>query len=279
MHLQVNKQRKRNNRITKFIDLGLQRTGVPNRLKVKLPFVQNLNFTGTGFNQQVYRVNGPYDPDASGAGAQPVGYDEWSYFYQRQWTKNTEIQVELINNSALPVTVNLCTKISSASLTDIEEAVGQPTSKYLKLGSSTSQNRGILRMTSNAHDFEGWSSQVDSLQSVVTSTPSTASYFNLSCENFGGTAVNVYATVRIIYNIDFFDLRALPVSTLNRAIVDENGLHYLDVDVEEKKMKIEKEKEKQKETISKSEKEPNLPNSEIEPDLSGDQPQCLQCFH
>lgn len=82
-------------------------------------FISRLPFTGFGLSKVVrlryttpllinpavglavfhfFRANGPFDPDLTGVGHQPRGYDQWAQFYQRATVLGSRIRV--INTKA-----------------------------------------------------------------------------------------------------------------------------------------------------------------------------------
>lgn len=73
---------------------------IPDRTFVKLKFCQEGTLTTTGLAPvayQTFRGNGPYDPDQTGAGLQPVGYDQWSQFYKRQRILGSKIRIQFLS--------------------------------------------------------------------------------------------------------------------------------------------------------------------------------------
>lgn len=59
--------------------------GLPNMLSVNLRYYWTLDDTldvGNSYQiSNIFRANGPYDPDGTGVGSQPIGYDELSNIY------------------------------------------------------------------------------------------------------------------------------------------------------------------------------------------------------
>lgn len=52
-------------------------------MRCTLPYVRAGNLSGAGIQTVVFRGNGMFDPDFSGVGQQPMGFDQWSAFYRR----------------------------------------------------------------------------------------------------------------------------------------------------------------------------------------------------
>lgn len=54
---------------------------------------------------RLFRLNSLYDPDLSGLGTQPVGYDQWAAFYNKYRVVSTEVEIRVENRLAESFTV------------------------------------------------------------------------------------------------------------------------------------------------------------------------------
>lgn len=48
---------------------------------------------------RAFRLNSVYDPDLSGTGNQPVGFDQWAAFYNKYRVLSTDVEIRLENRS------------------------------------------------------------------------------------------------------------------------------------------------------------------------------------
>lgn len=87
----------------------LQKEGIfsifPNILKTKLPYSQDFGLsTGTLSSvfgpEQSFRLNAPFDPDFTGTGHQPYGYDQLTPFYNKCMVTAVDIEVTFYDPSA-----------------------------------------------------------------------------------------------------------------------------------------------------------------------------------
>jgi len=116
----------------------------PDRVRVWLRYanapVLNVTTVGSLYSYQM-RGNGPFDPDKTGTGSQPNGYDQWApAFYQRQVTVASRCRVTSVNNgsaSATQLNVVLIPSASALTYSDTQDAAGDArgTSKFLGLQS------------------------------------------------------------------------------------------------------------------------------------------------
>lgn len=228
-----NKNVKRHGKGIYSVNLADQRPGLPNSFTIPLEFSDYLNITGAPIAYNSYRVNGPYDPDVTGVGVQPVAYDQMIALYDRQLTKRSHLTVTATNNQAVPVTMVLYPSSSSSLVSSIEDAVAQPGAVWATMGGSGGQNRSTLKMTINPRlwlQVPAWTAE---LYSATSAVPSTQVYYHLMFDNFGSTTKDVYAEVRITYDIEFLYVRNLAHSTFSKYELNEEGKKYADPQLHE----------------------------------------------
>ena len=82
--------KKRYARRTRHVKLGF-----PSSRVVKLRFVQQFKLDATADIAAVkgFRANGPYDPQLAAGGLQPLGYDQWTAFYDHYVVLGSMIKV------------------------------------------------------------------------------------------------------------------------------------------------------------------------------------------
>lgn len=110
-------------------------TLMPDRLRVPLKYDQRIVITSTvgALVTQIYRGNSCYDPDYTGGGQQPVGFDQWSAFYASYMCYASKITV-----TAMPVSASISNttfqmvmypSLSVTAITSMDDAVSQRYSK------------------------------------------------------------------------------------------------------------------------------------------------------
>lgn len=219
------KNKEDRNKIYK-VNLFNKRPGLPNSLSIKLEFCDYINITSTAIGYNSYRVNGPYDPDVTGVGLQPVAYDQLIALYDRQLTRKSHFTVTATNNNSVPVTMVLYPSSSSSLVSTIEDAVAQPGAIWSTMGGSGGQNRSRLNMTVDPKEWLQVPSWTAELYSATSAVPSTQVYWHLMFDNFGSTTKDVYAEIRIVYDIEFLYVRNLAHSSLSKYILNDDGKHY-----------------------------------------------------
>jgi hypothetical protein len=92
--------------------VGTGRSVVPQRMKVKLPYVETQILASPSSANIVagtrFHLNSIYDPNYSGTGHQPLGYDQWANFYQEYVVTGVDWTVTF-SNMATGYTLMGCT--------------------------------------------------------------------------------------------------------------------------------------------------------------------------
>lgn len=137
------KRRKRNSPVVRF-NRGVSVT--PDAIFVKLRFVTGLSINGTSIASRVFRGNSAFDPDFTGVGSQPFGFDEWSALYNRYEVYASAISVHARSEQA---TVSSLSMISlTPSLTSVIPASG-----FDVIGEARTRKRMLQHITGGPPTF------------------------------------------------------------------------------------------------------------------------------
>jgi hypothetical protein len=82
----------------------------------------NFNNNSTPFIY-VFRLNGPYDPDQTGSGLQPVGWDNLLVFYNASVCTGSRIEITVVNGSTVPVQFGVAPTVAASSLTSYDQMI------------------------------------------------------------------------------------------------------------------------------------------------------------
>lgn len=194
---------------------GLSR---PDRLNVKLPYEETITLSGAVFGDHVMQINSLFDPNSTGAGHQPMGFDTWSAMYNRYIVHGVKYDITFVNNSATSISYcGLVASNSAAALTAstsleqsrgindiITATTGSKTLKrwsgYFNLASVT----GVKKSKYNSDDF---------YQSVVTTSPSETIALHLFSQDVGlASNINIIIRCRLTFYATFFDPNPMSAS-------------------------------------------------------------------
>lgn len=127
-------RRRRTRRTTVMRTPGLN--PVADQQRIVFRYMDNKALTsGASSATHKFRGNSLFDPDWSGAGGQPFGYDQWSAFYKKYMVYGMKWKLTFINESALnQVLCVVLPKNESNNIASMNLAKERPFSKNVTLG-------------------------------------------------------------------------------------------------------------------------------------------------
>lgn len=201
---------KRSQRITKSKVRG---TLIADRTYVKLKYYATVNFTtGSGIiiKDYLFRGNSLFDPDYQLGGTQPLGYDQWSAFYNRYMVFGSKIRVQFINLSSLdPLYTSVVPIGDAAALTPYNDAISElpyVRTSILSNGSG-SKTVGFLNSYMRTKKIFGISGSIDPEEyGATTGTgPNQEWYWAIRAYSIPGNPLTATAFVTLTYYVRFFD--------------------------------------------------------------------------
>jgi hypothetical protein len=183
-------------------------------------------------NQNIFTGNGPFDPDVTGVGGQPLGYDQWHAFYNKNRTLASVIEVSFSNTtgaSAATVTFEwaLAPTNSSSTFLDVDTAACVPYAKQGIVNTNlVGMPRGPIRSRMETDLIMGLPKSGvlidDNLAGSSGANPAELWYWQFVVQplDHASTATVEYQ-VRLFYLVDFFDEQLLSLS----ATIQEKGGH------------------------------------------------------
>lgn len=182
------------------------RGGMPTKLKTKLIYGQRHAVTGAILPEYVFSGNGLYDPDNTGAGHQPRGFDQLMALYDHFYVTASKITVwfhslETVSGDEMMVFVlpSDANTVAAAN-TDVLEH------DNVKLALIGLENTGALRAKLE-HQCTT-KSQISTLDySIIRGTasanPTESWYWHIGAIGNGSSTLNMVAYVRIEYDSVF----------------------------------------------------------------------------
>lgn len=178
------------------------------------------NLTGRTGSEYAFRMNSLYDPDFTGTGHQPVGFDQLAAIYKIYRVYKVDIQVRVVGRFGSAVTfvaAGVRPSLSSYQLGGLkkgDEVLEQPNNTIMDgaINQSWSQSYWIA-------DVEGCSRQRvmsdDQYGSLVTTSPALPSYFAVACGTWDEPASSTngcYVVVSFVFHTAWSMLNPLPQS-------------------------------------------------------------------
>lgn len=206
------RRRRRKNRYTakRYRGVSAISTPLPDRLKTTLKYVENVTLNpGLGgiMDTNIWRANSLYDPNYTGVGHQPRGFDQFMGLYTRYEVLGSMIKITANNrdnNFAQIISLSLRNDISvPASIQDYQESGN---TKWKLLGPETAGgNVKSVMMKINPSKYLGLRSRTASLRGTVGANPSDQAYYHVGveCANTGQDSDPVDVLVEIHYICEF----------------------------------------------------------------------------
>jgi hypothetical protein len=163
------------------------------------------------YDHRVFRGNGAFDPDQSGIGHQPFGFDQWcsgNSFYSRYRVIQTTCKLKFINHISLGLFVALYPSASNGSPTSWGNAAEIPRCKTAEVGPISGQPIKQLINRISTREFFGYRdiTQEDLFAALYNANPPLEFYWNIYVEVSDQTTHAEYAfSVELTYDIEFFD--------------------------------------------------------------------------
>lgn len=191
----------------------------PDVMRVKLTYNDTLTLSGSGiasFNANVYRGNSLFDPDLTGAGGQPLGRDQWLFFYRRY--------------RVLATTIEWCPQADTAGVVMRAGIVCQNTSslgtargyqeaqysKFKPLGNTQATGQTTIKMYMSTDQMRGMpkgGTRINPNLSALFSTNPAEEWF-IHCVTIaddGTLTWSVSGSVKITYDVELYDRETLLV--------------------------------------------------------------------
>lgn len=187
--------------------------GIADKQLVMLNYVDSRHLSGgvATLNYHQFNLNSLFDPDRTGAGHQPLSYDQWQAFYNRYRVYKVDYEVSFVANSTsnVPCAVWLQASNDTSVPSTLLNYLEQSTSSNFKVVNSTVPS-ARFKGTISLPQLIGQTSQQyksnENSQAVVTSSPTEFCILNVIVASMDQTAVpDVYFTIRLTFHAELFD--------------------------------------------------------------------------
>lgn len=188
---------------------------------VTMKYYENISINpGAGVvGDHVFSANGAYDPNVTGVGTQPYGFDQLMLFYDHFTVISSKCTVEFYNPSTtLPTYIGIMLRDSVTSYTGMAQgtALMEPGFKRKLVGTAANVATGTVTMDFNAKQFfhkSGIVGESDYMGST-SGNPAEQAYFHVilapqnNTDDIGSSPINI----TIEYNIVLSEPKMLSAS-------------------------------------------------------------------
>lgn len=166
----------------------------------------------------LFTGNAPFDPDSTGTGLQPEGYDEWSTLYQRQRTLGSRCRLKGISTTQtlafnelvlcpLPFTISVITDINNLKSAKYAKTVLVATNTSEKEINTDIETGKVWGVPEIGVEVEA------NYSSLTTASPTNTWYWQIAAQPVDQTSTTTLIVyVEIDYDIVFYARKALALS-------------------------------------------------------------------
>lgn len=182
-----------------------------NKIKAKLIYHETMDLNpGVGGvpTSHVFSANGVYDPNITGVGHQPRGFDQMINLYDHCTVIASKINITCSNDDTIiPQMLALSLRDSSTSPATYDDIMEYRYIKTKVLGNSTANSTGTMSMACNPNKYLGKSNPLNNsdVRNDAGNNPVEQAYFHLTgfpINGFSDTAA-IRCQVRIEYTCVF----------------------------------------------------------------------------
>lgn len=227
-------RRRRNPNLSGGKIMAMKNTLVPDRLIIPFSYKDNISLTPLGtavWSYKTFRLNSIYDPDYDLVnGHQPLGYDQWSVFYNRYRVYKAKVSVTIMNEDGGGVQVGLVGyNAEQYPMPNTDAAFEQPHTVSKVLSSANGMNKTTLtktfdipRIRGNSHLQYKTSPTVAGIFGANPNDQVLCSIITHALDDLSQSTM--LAQVQIVYYCELFDRRAQNISV--PAGKDPEGDHH-----------------------------------------------------
>lgn len=192
---------------------------VAERTFTKLRYTQRIDLTpaAAATESYVFSGNSAFDPDVTGAGAQPLGFDQYATLYNKYRVRGSKMKVTaaVTSGSHFPCKITIYPQDDNASATGVDNAAARPNSKTRVTAGYGSPNVTLSKYMSSKKQLGVKSiNEETSFAALVNANPSIRWYWCVSVGTIDATTniAGLYAEVEITYYVEFYDVVDLILS-------------------------------------------------------------------
>lgn len=200
-------------------------SAVPRTMNLKLKFGDMHHLTdASSTHYHAFRANSLYDPDYTGVGNQPRGFDQWAAFYQFYRVNAVRVEATFMNTAAGGSNISTPKMISliagtglSASGYTIQDILEEPQCSYDYLSVAYGESIKKLKMYIPMHKLFGITKKEytseDSYNASVDANPARSAFvqYLMKYDNslIGTPLTNVRVFINMTYYVTFHQPKSL----------------------------------------------------------------------
>lgn len=193
-------------------------TGFPRQITVTLPYTRNdrINPGVVTGADTVFSLNSAFDPEVSGGGHQPRGFDQWAAIYKTYRVGSVTAVINVRQRASHGINCMLIFNDDPTDLGTTSDLLEQPNVQYLGINSSNTYplKRRVKGFPHKALGMS-WQQYVgnEDTAGLVTGIPTNQAYMHLVVQQLdNATAVDFEYEIVLFYRVTFFEQVNIPAS-------------------------------------------------------------------
>jgi len=203
------KERKENE--NSYTTFGKQ-SPLSSRLRTTLTYAsKQVNITLPSIDYQ-FRLNSLFDPDFTGTGHQPKGFDQLAALYQRYrvYRVRWKVEVDIVSSGFYPLFLGVVATNTNSGFTNITDFAETANSQWLLCGNAYPLRTKVLTGMVDLAKLNGKThaaySADDTTQALVSADPSEILNLHVMTQTMdNSTALAGYSFVQLWFDVEFSD--------------------------------------------------------------------------
>jgi len=177
----------------------------PDTYLVKLVYNETIITAPASFvGQQHMSGNSAFDPNSTGVGGQPVGFDQYAGLYDHYEVLASKIQLLVLNNGTMNSQVTILPQHTSTN-PGFDDNAGSAYSKQINVGPLTGNSVGKLSSYMSTKKLIGRNTSSLNYAAPVTTNPAARWYWYLNMRTSdAATFLNLTIQYKITYYVKFW---------------------------------------------------------------------------
>jgi hypothetical protein len=184
----------------------------PTTRRATLRYVEAITLTGTSgaLGNHVFSANGLYDPNITGTGHQPMGFDQLIALYARGYVVSSRIKVEAYQTTGVPSVIGIIlTTASSAPYSNFYALLESGLAAYKLAAGDTTDTQTVSR-TLNVEQYFSLENVLEEAEYFSTSggNPTRQAYYHVFNQDQNSTSTSIF---QLVVTIDYDVIFTTPV--------------------------------------------------------------------
>ncbi len=199
---------------TKQVIINPNKWILPTTFRNTLTYYEQINYYANSTPQSyVFRGNSVFDPNYTGTGSQPTGFDDLSALFYHYYVVGSRIEVTFQNESDTVMQVSLFPSLYSTTVT-YDQSTRQPYNRLQRCDGASRGGKSWTILTGTMATLTLLGTPWDlNLRSNVSTSPSTQWYWHITLQSMDqSTTMFANMQVRVYYDVIWTDPQYVPLS-------------------------------------------------------------------